>query len=362
MGANVRDRDEQVLPPTRDDRSRRDRVKHILIASVLVIIVSALVMLGLNALDLVPDLASEEGVSVDQMFAVQIYIIAFIFSLIVVLMLYSVVVFRRKPGDTSDGTYVKGNTPLEITWTVIPLILVMGMGVWGARQLNDITAPDPGELVVEVTGFQWGWRFDYPESGVSSTELYLPRNRQVLFQLTSIDVIHSFWVPEFRIKQDAVPGRTTYLRVTPTELGDYSALCAEMCGYAHAAMRAPVVVVEEQEFEAWLDGQVVEAESAGDKTPSEQGAELAESAGCLACHSVDGSTMVGPTWLGLFGSERMLEDGTTVVADEDYLRTSILEPGSQVVADYPNVMPAAYDLLSDKELAALVEYIRSLSE
>jgi cytochrome c oxidase subunit 2 len=342
-------------------------VKHILIASVLVVIVSALVMLGLNALDLVPELASEEGISVDQMFAAQIYIIAFIFSLIVVLMLYSIVVFRRKPGDTSDGTYVKGNTTLEITWTVIPLILVMGMGVWGARQLNDITAPDPNELVVEVTGFQWGWRFDYPEYSVSSPELYLPRNRQVLFQLTSIDVIHSFWVPEFRIKQDAVPGRTTSLRVTPTELGEYSALCAEMCGYAHAAMRAPVVVLEEQEFEAWLDGQVMEAEAAGEKplgpkVRAEQGAELAESAGCLACHSVDGSTMVGPTWQGLFGSERLLEDGTTQVADEEYLRTSILEPGSQVVADYPNVMPAAYDMLSDEELAAIIEYIRSLSE
>jgi cytochrome c oxidase subunit 2 len=337
-------------------------VKHILIASVLVVIVAVVVMLGLNAIDLVPELASEEGLSVDQMFTVQIYIIAFIFSLIIVLMLYSVVVFRRKPGDTGDGTYVKGNTPLEIAWTVIPLAVVMGMGVWGARQLNDITAPDPGELVVEVTGFQWGWRFDYPDYGVSSSELVLPRNHQVLFKLTSTDVIHSFWVPEFRIKQDAVPGRTTTLRVTPTETGEYSMLCAEMCGYAHSAMIAPVVVVEQDAFEAWLAGQEVEAESAGEKTQAEQGAALAESAGCLACHSVDGSALVGPTWLGLFGSENRLEDGTSVLADEDYLRNSILEPGSQVVADYPNVMPAAYATLTDEELAAIIEYIKSLSE
>jgi cytochrome c oxidase subunit 2 len=329
---------------------------------VLVIIVAALVMLGLSALDLVPDLASEEGVSVDQMFAVQIYIIAFIFSLIIVLMLYSVVVFRRKPGDTSDGTFVKGNTPLEIAWTLIPLAVVLGMGAWGAVQLNDITAPDPGELVVEVTGFQWGWRFNYPEHDVSSSDLYLPINRQVLFELTSIDVIHSFWVPEFRIKQDAVPGMITRLRVTPTELGEYNMLCAEMCGYAHSAMVAPVVVVEERDFEAWLDGQVLEAASADEKTPAERGAEVAEAAGCLACHSVDGSTMVGPTWLGLFDSERTLEDGTTVVADEEYLRSSILEPGSQVVADYPDVMPAAYATLGEEDLNAIIEYIKSLGE
>jgi cytochrome c oxidase subunit 2 len=337
-------------------------VKHILIASVLVIIVAALVMLGLSALDLVPELASEEGLSVDQMFTVQIYIIAFVFSLIVVFMLYSIVVFRRKPGDTNDGAFVKGNTPLEITWTIVPLVVVLALGVWGAMQLNDITAADPGELVVEVTGFQWGWRFHYRDHDVSSSELYLPRDRQVLFELTSTDVIHSFWVPEFRIKQDAVPGMTTRLRVTPTELGEYNMLCAEMCGYAHSAMIAPVVVVEEQDFEAWLAGQEVEAEAADEKPLAEQGAEIARAAGCLACHSVDGSAMVGPTWLGLFGSERRLDDGTTIAADEDYVRNSILEPGTQVVADYPNVMPAAYTTLTDENLDAIVEYIKSLSE
>ena len=184
-------------------------MKHLLVAAVLVIIVTALVILGLSSMDLVPQLASEEGAFVDQMFTLQIYIIAFIFSLIMVLMLYSVVVFRRKPGDTSDGEYIKGNTPLEIAWTVIPLIVVMGLGIMGAGHLTEMTASEPDELVVEVTGFQFGWRFDYPDYGVSSTELYLPRGRQALFKITSTDVIHSFWVPEFRIKQDAVPGQWT---------------------------------------------------------------------------------------------------------------------------------------------------------
>ncbi len=337
-------------------------MKHILIASVLVVVVAVLAILGLNSIDLVPQLASEEGEFVDQMFRLQIYIIAFIFSLIIVLMLYSVVVFRRKPGDTSDGAYIKGNTPLEITWTVVPLAVVIGIAIVGAGHLSEITAGDPDELVVEVTGFQFGWRFEYPDYGVSSNDLFLPRGQQVLFKITSRDVIHSFWVPEFRIKQDAVPGRWTTLRVTPTEVGDYRIRCAELCGYAHSAMYAPVVVVEPDDFEAWLAGQEVEAPLTEELTAIERGAQLVEEQGCLSCHSVDGSDLVGPTWLGLFGSERQLEDGSTVMADEAYIRNAILEPGMQVVVGHPNIMPPAYTFLSDEDIDAIIEYIKSLGE
>jgi cytochrome c oxidase subunit 2 len=335
-------------------------VKHIVIASVLVVAVTALVILGLGALNLVPQLASEEGTFVDQMFQAQIYVISFIFSLIVVFMLYSVVVFRRKPGDATDGPHIKGNTPLEITWTVIPLVVVIGFGIWGAMHLNEITAADPGEMVVRVTGFQFGWTFEYPDYGVTSSELFLPRGRQVKFEITSQDVIHSFWVPEFRVKQDAVPGRWTELRVTPTETGDYRIRCAEMCGYAHSAMYAPVVVVETADFEAWVAGQEVEAPPGDEMTLAEKGASLVETTGCLACHSTDGSTLVGPSWLGLYGSQRSLEDGSTVTADEAYIRQSILEPGSQIVAGYPNVMSPAYSFLSDEDLDAITEYIKGL--
>lgn len=337
-------------------------MKHFAIAAVLVIVVTILLILGLRSMDLVPELASEEGTLVDQMFEVQLYFIAFFFSLIIVLVLYSVVVFRRKPGDTDEGVYSKGNTPLEITWTIIPLIIVMGLGIWGAQQLNSITAADEEELLVEVTGFQFGWRFDYPQHGVSSSDLYLPVGRQILFKITSTDVIHSFWVPEFRIKQDAVPGMWTELRVTPTETGDYRIRCAEMCGYAHAAMYAPVVVVEEAEFDSWLAGNVVQGRPEGEMTLVEKGENLSGIQGCLSCHSVDGSDLVGPTWLGLFGSERLLEDGSTVVADEAYLQDAILDPEGQVVAGYPMIMPVAYGFLGAKDIDSIVEYIKSLSE
>lgn len=337
-------------------------MKHFIIVAILVIIVTALLLLGLNSIDLVPELASDEGVAVDQMFTVQIYIIAFIFALIIVFMLYSIFVFRRKPGDMGDGPHITGNTPLEITWTLIPLALVLGIATWGAVQLRDITAAQPDELVIEVTGFQFGWRFDYPETGVSSSELYLPVGRQVLFRLTSTDVIHDFWVPEFRIKQDAVPGTWTELRVTPNEVGDFTMRCAELCGYAHSAMIASVVVVEPGDFEAWQAGQDVERPAGEELTPVELGANLVEETGCLSCHSVDGSALVGPSWLGLFGTTGQLDDGSTAVADEQYLRESILEPQVQVKAGYPNVMPAAYSFLSDEELDAMVEYIKTLVE
>jgi len=337
-------------------------VKHILIASVLVLIVTALVILGLRAVDLVPKLASAEGQFVDQLFQSQLYVIAFIFALILVFIGYSIVVFRRRPGETGEGRYVKGNTPLEIAWTVIPLAVVMGFGVVSARQLGQMTAGDPDELVVEVTGFQFGWRFDYPGSGVTSSDLVLPLGRKTLFRITSTDVIHSFWVPEFRIKQDAVPGRWTTLRVTPTELGDYRIRCAEMCGYAHSAMYAPVMVVEPAAFEDWLAGAAVPAVPEGELSLVEKGANLAQAQGCMSCHSVDGSALVGPTWLGLFGSVRQLEGGATVTADEAYLRNSILKPTSQVVAGYPSIMPAAYDFLAPEDIDALVEYIKSLGQ
>jgi cytochrome c oxidase subunit 2 len=135
-----------------------------------------------------------------------------------------------------------------------------------------------------------------------------------------------------------------------------------MCGYAHSAMYAPVVVVEPDAFEAWISGQEIAGPQPEDLTPAELGARLSEEQGCLSCHSTDGTELVGPTWAGLFNSERQLEDGSMVVADEQYLENAILEPGGQVVAGYPNVMPAAYSFLSDEELTAIIEYIKSLSE
>jgi cytochrome c oxidase subunit 2 len=231
---------------------RRASMRHFIIVAVLVAIVTILVSFGLQSAHLLPKVASQEGVLIDGLFRLHIQIIAFLFALIVVFTLYSVIVFRRKPGDTSDGVHTHGNTKLEIIWTAIPLISVLYFGILGAQQLGAITTPAAQNMVVEVTAQQFAWSFNYPEYGITSGELVLPRGRQIDFKLTSLDVIHSFWVPEFRVKQDAVPGMTTELRITPSEVGDYKVRCAELCGTSHYAMLAPVRVVEAADFEAWV--------------------------------------------------------------------------------------------------------------
>ena len=176
---------------------------------------------------------------------------------------------------------------------------MIGLAFWGSQILAETQLVRTDALEVDVIAQQWAWRFEYPEQEIISSELVLPVDHQALLLLSSQDVIHSFWVPEFRIKQDAVPGRWMTLRVTPTETGDYRIRCAEMCGYAHSAMYAPVVVVQPDQFEAWLEGQEVATEPSEEMTMAEKGAELIALQYCGGCHSIDGSDSTGPTWLGV---------------------------------------------------------------
>ncbi len=334
-------------------------MKHI-ISVVVLIIITTLVMGILFSAILLPEQASAEGVIIDWLLGVHLQLIAFLFSFVMVFMVYSAIVFRRREGDDGDGAYIHGNTPLEIVWTILPLAVVLYLGYIGTITLNQVTAKVEDELVVEVSGLQWSWRFDYPEAGVSSTVLNLPIDRTVLLKLTSGDVIHSFWVPEFRVKQDAVPGAVKELRLTPTKSGSYVLRCAELCGLNHAYMLAEVNVLSTEEFDNWLTeqgGQVSDS-------PIERGARVAELNGCKACHSVDGIAGIGPSWLGVYGQQEALNDGTTVLVDEDYLLKSIIDPNVQIVEGYqPNLMPPTFEqLLSEEEIDDLIAYIKSLSE
>ncbi len=286
-------------------------MKHFIGVTLLVIILTVLVGVALNTLGLLPELASLQGQFIDDLFQVHTWIIAFLFALIMGFMLYSVVAFRRKEGDETDAAHIEGNNKLEITWTVIPLITVLAVAAMGANTLAKVTAIDPQALEVKVVGQQWSWRFEYPGTGVVSDVLMLPENQQALLLMESNDVIHSFWVPEFRVKQDLVPGITTEVRITPTELGDYTVRCAEVCGLQHTYMLADVKVVPEDEFNTWLA-----AEAAIADDPLARGQKVFEAYGCQACHSIDGSEGVGPTFLGAFGRTVVLEDGTIVIADE----------------------------------------------
>lgn len=335
-------------------------LKHFFIVSVLVAIVTVGVSYLLDNLPLLPMSASTQAGPIDELFSMHFRVISFLFALIVVFMLYSLVVFRRRDGDQSEGDHFEGNTGLEIVWTVIPLIIVIYFAYIGAQSLDEIRRIDPDALEVNVTAFQWSWSFEYPDYGVTSSTLYLPKDQQALLKMTSLDVIHSFWVPEMRLKQDALPGEdyVRELRLTPTKLGDYTVRCAELCGGAHAYMNSPVVVMEQADFDAWVVEQQQGATQTGDLVT--RGENLATEKGCISCHSVDGTAMVGPTWKGLSGRETMLADGSTITADTEYLRNAIVNPNAEVVQGFQPVMPSYDGVLTDEEIDAIIAYIESL--
>jgi cytochrome c oxidase subunit II len=334
-------------------------MRHFVVVGILVIAVTVLTYMGLDSAGLMPVPASAQAVPIDWLWDLQVKIIAFLFALIVVPMIYSLLFFRRRKGDTTDAVHIEGNTNLEIAWTVVPLIIVLGLAYIGAENLAETRRADPNAMEVRVTGFQWGWRFEYPDFGITSNELYLPVNRQVVLKMTSTDVLHSFWVPEFRVKQDLVPGRVTELRITPTLIGDtYKVRCAEMCGTSHAYMESPVIVVESVNFDAWVAEQQVLAEAAG-QTPEGRGQALVAANGCVACHSLDGAAGIGPTWFQLAGSEVPLSGGGTVIADDDFLAESILQPQAKIVAGFEAQQMPAYSF-TDEQVADIIAYIKTL--
>jgi len=303
-----------------------------------------------------PVAASAQAIPIDWLWDLQIKVMSFLFALVIVPMFYSLFVFRSKKGDTSDGEHFEGNTPLEIAWTILPLMAVVTMAYIGAGNLADVKRADPEAMVINVTGSQWAWKFEY-ENGVVSDELHAPEGKQILLKMTSRDVLHSFWVPEFRVKQDLVPGRTTELRITPDLIGEYQVRCAELCGTSHAFMRAPVIVSSQADFDVWMGEQV--ALAAALDTPEGRGEALANANGCAACHSVDGSAGLGPTWLGLAGSQTELSDGNVVEATDEYLYNSIADPASQIVAGFETQQMPVFGF-NEEQISDLVAYIKTI--
>ena len=260
------------------------RLRHFINVIILLILSTVGLRFLFQYIFALPVAASAEAGPIDVMFNVHFWMIAFLFSLIMVLMLYSVFIHRRKADDDTDGPHVHGHTALEIGWTIIPTFVVIGFGIYGAVVLNDITRPKEGEMTVNVTGKQWIWSFGYPEQeDIQSGELVLPVDRTIYLQMNAEDVIHSFWVPEFRVKQDLVPGRETTLRITPTQVGNFKLRCAEICGLNHTQMEADVRVLSAVDFEAWVEEKSA-APAFAEMTPEERGAywASAEGFGCVA--------------------------------------------------------------------------------
>jgi cytochrome c oxidase subunit 2 len=226
---------------------RRPMLGLVLVSLVATIVGIALVLV----IDWFPAQASTAADDIDLLYDVLLVASVPIFVLVMAVVIYSVLAFRVEPGDLSDGEPIHGNTKLEVVWVTIPFIMVSLLAVYGWVVLDDIEASEPDALIVEVTGQQFAWSYRYPEQGFSSDTLVLAKDRPVELDINTGDVLHDFWVPEFRLKTDAVPGITTKIRVTPSRLGNYDVVCAELCGIGHSTMRSSVRVVSPGSYEAW---------------------------------------------------------------------------------------------------------------
>jgi cytochrome c oxidase subunit 2 len=247
------------------------------------------------AIDWFPVNAANSTKDIDTLYDVLLIVSVPVFVLVMTIAIYSVVRFRARPGDRGDGAPIHGNTRLEVIWVVIPTIIVTALAVYAWIVLDDVEASKPDELRVTVVGQQFTWRFEYPQYGkVSSTQLYLPKDRPVKFDVLTKDVLHSFWVPSFRLKTDAVPGLTTYIRLTPSRLGRYDVVCAELCGIGHSTMRQYAHVLEPPEFDTWVQRQKAGGGGSGGGVPPSDQPAPGQSAGSggntLATGSREGSS------------------------------------------------------------------------
>jgi len=308
----------------------------------------------------IPEAASNLASKVDGVILVITLISIFFFVLISAVLIYFAVKYRRKRED-EETPYITGSEPLEIIWTVIPSILLILLFVYGFVVYKEIRTPPEDSVDITVTAKQWLWTFDYYNGKKTLNELYVKQNIPVRMIMQADDVIHSFFIPQFRVKQDVLPGRYTQLWFTPSKVGTYDLFCAEYCGTGHSAMLGKVIVLSPEAYDIWEKGVGVdEGASVASLPPAELGAKIYKEKGCNACHSIDGSVVIGPSFKGLYGRTGVLEDGSSYTADENYIRTSILEPQSQIVKGFQPVMPSFKGILGDDEITAVIAYMKTL--
>ncbi len=302
-----------------------------------------------------PPQATQIAHDVDELYSFLLY--ASLISCILLLggMMYFVFKYKRKEGRKS--AYISHSTILEFLWSFIPFVIFIIVFVWGAIIYWDMRNPPSDSFEVHVFAKKWQWEFKYKSGKNSFSEMVVPIDKPVKLIMTSEDVIHSFFVPSFRIKQDVVPGRYTSLWFQANKKGVFQVFCTEFCGVGHSMMLAKIKVVSNQEFEEWLQ------KSDGDepKSLADQGKALYISKACIGCHSTDGSPRVGPTLKGLLGAKKYFVDGSSSVADESYIRESILNANAKIVKGFTKgQMPIFQGQLKDQEVTALIEFIKGL--
>ena len=321
---------------------------------------------------------SDVAVAWDALYWFLFWLSVFFFILIVGGMLYFVFAYRKKEGRKTK--YIVDHHALEAFWTIVPTILLLGIFGWGWSVYKQMVQAPSDATEVRVIGKQWMWTFQYEDGRTEVSKLVVPLGKPVKLLMSSQDVLHSFFIPNFRVKQDVVPGMYSTVWFEPKVAGEHQVFCTEYCGTSHSGMLAKVEVLEPDQYELWKAGKPYEVR--GVKTPShdllaaaqsssriananiplpDQGAKLVQAKGCVACHTIDGSTRIGPSYKGIFGKEVEFADGSKGIVDENYIRESIMKPQAKVVKGFNPVMPPyTSEMIAEEDLNAIVAYIKSL--
>jgi cytochrome c oxidase subunit II len=303
-----------------------------------------------------PEKASTFVDTVDPGFMLFYWISIFFFVLICALILVFTVKYLRRRPDQLATAQITHNLTIELAWTFIPLVIVIALFFLGMKGYLHMRIAPAGYMQVNIRGQKWSWSFEYPSGAINDT-LVVPVNTPVKLVMTSRDVLHSFYIPAFRTKADVLPNRYTSQWFQATRTGVFQVECTQYCGTNHSYMLTAVKVLEPDAYQEWL---ATASDPGKGKTPEQFGAILYQKRGCNACHSIDGSRQVGPSWKGLYGRMEDMTAGGAVMVDDDYLRQSMMDPASKVVMSYQPVMPTFKGVLTDREVEALISYIKSL--
>ena len=307
-----------------------------------------------SGFSLFPEQASSLAPEIDNLYLGVITITAFFAIIVVVCVTYFAIKYRDHTGD-KVGAPITGSVPLELGWLLIPFFISIGIFVWASVVFFHIVRAPDQTLDIYSTGKRWMWRFQHIDGQIEINELHVPVGRAVRVVFTSEDVLHDLFIPAFRVKADAVPGRYSAIWFEPTKVGEYHLFCAEYCGTRHSGMIGTVYAMEQADYQAWLGGG---GATAGGSLV-QRGEALFTQLACVTCHLTDGSGR-GPSLEGLYGSQVTLDNDATVTADESYLRESILMSQAKTVKGYERLMPTFQGLINEEGVAALIEYIKSM--
>jgi len=301
---------------------------------------------------LFPEQASTLAPQVDNLYFFIVGVTAFFAIVVVILVAIFAIKYRDDTGE-KVGEPIHGSLPLELGWSIIPFVIAMGIFVYSTVVYFNIVRPPDQTLEIYSTGKRWMWRFQHIDGQSEINELHVPRGRPVKVTFTSEDVLHDLYIPAFRVKADAIPGRYSSIWFTATKTGEYHLFCAEYCGTKHSGMIGRVIVMEPNDYQAWLSG-------GGGLSMTARGEQLFQQLACVSCHLNDGSGR-GPSLIGVVGTQVRLSSGATVTVDESYIRESILTPQLRTVAGYQAIMPTFQGQVNEEGVMSLIEYVKSLS-